>query len=189
MSTDLQRAKDFFREQGLEFPQIPDQFLSQLREYSPTIYSTRELQSPPYDMEVHVQELFDSQHSTNYALLAVDGHGVNSWAFHYFLLDGPLALFIQLPWGSAYTQTENARKRINQAIRRSNILSREIGRLERSKSLPTGRRLVVVVSPWAETRWAWIDVPLLREPNSVDWSFPENIFDAVDEKLKVLAMR
>ena len=45
-----------------------------------------------------------------YVAVGHAGHGINSYAMHYFLVYGPVALFAQLPWGGAYMDsTETAR--------------------------------------------------------------------------------
>ena len=36
------------------------------------------------------------------------GHGANSYALSYFLVDGPLALFLQTAWGGVFTDPEKA---------------------------------------------------------------------------------
>src|SRR5213593_2695569 len=45
-------------------------------------------------------------------IVGFDGHGTNSWAAHYDLIVKSLALFLQLPWGAAYTDPEPGRAEI-----------------------------------------------------------------------------
>ena len=47
-----------------------------------------------------------SSHVDDYLVVGHDGHGVNSWAMHYYIVRGPLALFLQTGWGGAYMDTE-----------------------------------------------------------------------------------
>lgn len=42
----------------------------------------------------------------DYLLMGFDGHGLASRAMHYYLVQGPLALFLQLSWGHAFEDSD-----------------------------------------------------------------------------------
>ena len=48
----------------------------------------------------------------DYVLLAHAGHGVNSYAIHVFVVHGPLALFLQVPWGGVYMDPKKSARRL-----------------------------------------------------------------------------
>ena len=45
----------------------------------------------------------------DYVAFCHAGHGMNSYAINYHLVDGPLALFVQAPWGGALFQRRGER--------------------------------------------------------------------------------
>ena len=63
-----------------------------LREEAPHLCSTRPLDDAPYNLEVYSLEARENPSVPNYAVLGFDGHGINSWAVHYFLVEDALAL-------------------------------------------------------------------------------------------------
>src|ERR1700719_2996338 len=94
----IEQARALFAAEGLPFPPLPERFASALREESPHLFATRASEAPPYNLEVFSLEIQQDPAVPDYAVVGFDGHGTNSWAVHYYLVEGALALFIQLPW-------------------------------------------------------------------------------------------
>ena len=108
--SDLEKARRLFQESGLAFPAVPDALAARLRERQRWLFSTRTLKTSPYDLDFYVRE-GDSAPSP-YAVLAHSGHGVNSFAIQYYLVYGPLRLYLHLAWGGAYKDAAAAAARI-----------------------------------------------------------------------------
>lgn len=48
----------------------------------------------PYNLQYYVEEM--DQADATYVVLAHSGHGTNSYAIQYYLVSGPLRLFLHL---------------------------------------------------------------------------------------------
>jgi len=83
----------------------------------------------------------------DYVLLAHAGHGVNSYALHYYLVQAPLRLFLQVAWGGVYMDAAEATADVNDCFRLAGELL-EAGRnaVRRGRLGPHDRLLVVASS-------------------------------------------
>ena len=92
----LEKARRLFQEVGLALPEIPEELAAGLKEQGKWLFSTRDLEMSPYNLDHYVQE--GDQAPAAYVVLAHSGHGVNSYAIQYYLVSGPLRLFLHLGW-------------------------------------------------------------------------------------------
>ena len=90
--TDIEKARELFRQAGLAFPTIPKQLAARLKERGEWLFSTREVKIWPYNLDDYVRESHDAP--GDYAVLCHSGHGVNSYAIQYYLVYGPLRMFV-----------------------------------------------------------------------------------------------
>ena len=111
----IEKAKKLFQEANLAFPWIPPELASQLRELYSWRYGTRSFRMSPYNIDAFIKEA-QLGVVDDYVVLAQAGHGANSWALHYFILYGPLYLFLQLSWGGAYCDAEHDRNEIRRCF-------------------------------------------------------------------------
>ena len=74
--TPIEEAKVLFKDAGLSFPTIPEELALHLKKHDEWVYSTREIDTDPYDLSEFVCE-FDEYPVEDYVLLAHSGHGVN----------------------------------------------------------------------------------------------------------------
>src|SRR5262249_35092142 len=79
-----------------------------------------------------------------------------------------LALYVQLPWGGAYTEPDQARPAIGVAFTWAAQLQDQTRRARGEGLIPPGWRLVVVVSRFAQPGWAW-GPPPRRGAAAIDW--------------------
>ena len=186
MNTDLLHAQALMRTEGLSFPQLPSELAERLRERSKDIFSTDERITSAYALETHVARFLESAAPSDYAVLAMDGHGFNSWAFHYFLVSGPLALFVQLPWGGAYADTEASRADIERVLAWANPLPERLAQLQKQGRLPTGKKLLAVLTRFSKPRWAWIP-PGESTPRDIDWQPADNMLSRINAELDTLS--
>ena len=136
-----------FKQAGLAPPPIPDGLAPRLRAYGEWVFSTFDPPAPPYDVFRYLAEL-GADDAEDGLLIAHDGHGVISWALHYYLLNGPLACFLQLPWGGAMSDGAADAERIATAFEHVNALC--------AARLPENETLCVVdafdLRFWTRTR-------------------------------------
>ncbi len=99
--TGLEKARATFLRAGLAFPKIPEKLACQLEERREWQFSTQPLKIPPYNVVTYIDESYHS--SAPYVVLAHDGWGINSYALSYYLVFGPLRLFLHLSWGGGYS--------------------------------------------------------------------------------------
>lgn len=90
--SDVETAKRLFHKAGLSFPKLPDELAAQLRERDEWLFSTRENNAWPYDLDNYVHEA-DETPVEDYAILSHSGRGVNSYAIHYFVVYDALRMF------------------------------------------------------------------------------------------------
>ncbi|MFA4838120.1 MAG: hypothetical protein WC703_01410 [Candidatus Neomarinimicrobiota bacterium] len=146
--TDLAKAKALFRKAGLAFPCLPVRLASSLNERGKWIYSTRPIDVSPYDLNHYVNGAGRAE-TGDYAVLAHSGHGVNSYAIQYYLVCGPLQMFLFLGWGGVYMDAQKTAENIRQCF----SLADRIAKDTQKKLRPDGR-LMVVVSDFYGNYWS-----------------------------------
>jgi hypothetical protein len=177
-------ARAFLEGEGLPFPPMPAPMAAKLSEIHPHVFATRAFEDTPYDIEVFENAAFGTEPIDDYALVGVDGHGFNSWALHYFLVENGLALFLQLPWGGAFGDPEKARANIVAAFDWAGAFQDRVHKARAAGQIPAGWRLVVVVSRYAEPGFGWVS------PNGEgdsQWTATQDVWEAVDTALARLA--
>jgi len=105
--SDLDKARQLFQSSRLPFPEIPKELAVRLKERGEWLFSTREIEISPYDVERYVDEGEDAS-VEDYAILCHSGHGENSYAIHYYLAHGNLRMFLQLAWGGVHMDAQRA---------------------------------------------------------------------------------
>ncbi len=59
--TDIEKARQLFRDAGLAFPTIPEELAEQLKEHGRWLFSTRPLGLSPYNLQHYLEEVEVSQ--------------------------------------------------------------------------------------------------------------------------------
>jgi hypothetical protein len=178
----IAQARALFAAEELPFPPLTERFASALREESPHLFATRASEAPPYNLEVFSLEIQQDPAVPDYAVVGFDGHGTNSWAVHYYLVEGALALFVQLPWGGAYVDADEGRRTITAAFTWADKLQADVARARAQGLIPQGWRLLVVASQFAPAGWAFVP-PAPAEPEAVAWHDGAGLRRAVDSAL------
>ncbi|MCP5306262.1 MAG: hypothetical protein H6953_12545 [Chromatiaceae bacterium] len=104
-----------FKQADLVAQPLPKSLEGHLRTYGDWCFATYEPTAPPYLVEDFIDALLQAWPGDG-LLIAHDGHGINSWALHYFLVLGSFACFLQLPWGGADMDANMGRERIRDAF-------------------------------------------------------------------------
>lgn len=155
-------AKRTFHEAGLVFPAIPLALGARLEQQGPWTFASRPLEVSPYDFDHHVEEAHGDV--ADYVVLAHAGHGSNTLALHYYLVQGPLRLFVQLGWGGVHMDADARTAAARQCFARADELVRAATTGSR---VPAGQRLVVAASDFYGAWWrlAPADTPYQRHPS------------------------
>jgi hypothetical protein len=95
----LAMVREAYSAVGLPVPPIPERFAVDLKACGKLCFSTRNIH--PFKMYDFREYLFEALSGTlpDYLAFSHAGHGVNSYAFTFQLIDGSLVLMAQAPFG------------------------------------------------------------------------------------------
>lgn len=153
LSDDMTRMGDALRAERLPLPPIPFALQPQLRQFRDWMWGTREPTAPLYDIGVYVEESLQAS-PADYALVGQDGYGTNAWFFHCYISQGPVTLFIQVPWGGAYSDPEQATRRLERRYELAQQILDTADHLV-TAGQPLPGRLVVEQAATGVPRWCW----------------------------------
>ena len=98
----LEQVRTLMLDAGLPMPPVPRQIADQLhRPDSASYFTTRESAPGPWDLMWFLQEV-ENKTPAQYLVLGIDGHGVESAATHFYLVEDDLAIFHQSQLASPY---------------------------------------------------------------------------------------
>ncbi len=179
------QARASFANEGLRFPPVPEPLSEQLQAVNEHLFATTELPSTAYGLDLFINQVIANEAPKDYVVIGFDGHGINSWAAHYYLVQGPLALFVQLHWGGAYTDTDNARQLIDAVFQRAETLQKTMEQATSLGRIPEGWRLLIVISSFSQPGWTWVPSP---PPNAdqLHWQQPPHLLTEVAAMLNDL---
>jgi hypothetical protein len=180
--TPANQARQLFARERLPFPPLPEHLAARLVADGDHVFASRKLEFGPYNLELFLSEV-ETGDPREYAVVGFDGHGMNSWAAHYYLVQPGLALFLQLPWGGAYDDPDECRRDITQFFDLAGQIQEGVQRDREQGTLSPGGRLVVVSSPFAPSGWAWLPAPA-PGPSGLEW---HETRDALGEAAAALA--
>lgn len=175
-------ALALFAGEGLPFPPLPPAMAAALTEIDAHVFATRHFDASPYNLEIFRQEIMGPDPVDDYALIGFAGRGINSWAAHQFLVTAGLALFIQLPWGGAYTDADAARRDIAAAFEWSAALQARVRQAVASGHIPKGWRLLVVASSFARPGYGWVPAGSKGRAD-VEWIATGNVWQEAEQAL------
>ena len=118
-----------------------------------------------YNIQSFIQELSET-YIERYVIIEHAGHGANSYALHYYMVDDHYALFLQLPWGGIYSNRDEDTKRIRRSFRQAWELVEIVRKQTDSEVTPTRRRLVVVESGFYESQCGW---QMRKRTQEIEW--------------------
>jgi hypothetical protein len=147
--TDLEKARHLFQEAGLTLPTVPEKLAAGLKERGKWLFSTRELEMWPYNLQHYVHERDGTR--GDYAVLSHSGHGVNSYAIQYYLVYGPLRMFLHLGWGGIYMDTDAAASKIRECF---SLADEIVPAAVKVESLVAGEHLTIVGSDFYGSYWS-----------------------------------
>jgi hypothetical protein len=147
--TDIEKARQLFHDAGLAFPTIPEELAAQLKEQGHWLFATRPLEMSPYNLEHYLEEAEESQ-VKDYAVLSHSGHGVNSYAIQYFLVQGSLRMFLQLGWGGVYMDADESAATIHFCF---SMADQVVSAAQSAGRFQAGEGLTIVGSDFYGSYW------------------------------------
>ncbi|HYL81145.1 MAG TPA: hypothetical protein VEU07_10065 [Candidatus Acidoferrum sp.] len=149
---DLARLESLLAEAGLAMPPMPDAALSRLKEREEWCFSTRAFKVSPYRLQHFVRKAIEGA-SPDYVLVAKTGQEADPDAMHYFLVQTPLQLFLQIGSSGVRVSREQSASLVNDCFASAHQLVRGIAEAQRHGRLPRGGRMTVVASNLNESFW------------------------------------
>ena len=145
------RLEAMLADAGLSMPPMPSDAETRLKEREDDCFSTRAFKESPVNIQHYVRKAITGA-SPDYVLVARAGHGSGACALHYFLVQGPLQLFLQLACGSAEAQ-DRAAVMAAECFGLARELVAAVPRALRAGLLPAAGRLTVVASDRTRSFW------------------------------------
>ena len=150
-SREYGRLEAMLAEAGLSMPPMPSDAEARLKEREDACFSTRAFKESPVKMQHFVRKAITGA-SPDYVLIARVGDGVRACAIHYFLVQGPLQVFLQLACGHPAGQGRETMA-ANECFGLAHELVAAVPHVLRSGRLPASGRLTVVASDRSESFW------------------------------------
>ncbi len=147
-------VQGLFARWELPLPAVPPDLMAQMRPVHEWLYATRALPADPYDVRTYLLEVGTGP-VQEYAVLGQAGHGIQSYFMHYYLVHGPLALFLRCSWGGAYSNRAHDAGRIAHRFAEADALAAALPAL----GLAPGVRLVVSEEPGIGADWRLLAQP------------------------------
>lgn len=145
----FRRTTRLFRDAGLAFPRIPEDLADSLKERDTWLFSTRTIEISPYNLQHYTREAEETE-VEDYALLSHTGHGINSHALQYYILRGPLHMFLHLGWGGVYMDDDAAKASIRECFF---IADQIVDAAQASAGFQAGEPLTIVASDFYGSYW------------------------------------
>jgi hypothetical protein len=108
--------------------------------------------------------------SPDYVAVSHAGHGSNSYAINYQLVDGPLVVCAQAPWGGVYEDRDETTRRIAALFERVAALIHAADRAKAADLFaPTGRLYVFESHMRDSYVWGWLPNTLPGDESARAW--------------------
>jgi hypothetical protein len=148
--TDINKARNLFQSAGLGFPMLPDELAVKLKERDRWVYSTRPVRMWAYELDAYVSAA-QGKRIRDYALLSHSGHGINSYAIQYYLVHGPLRMFLHLGWGGVYGDQKEEAAKIRACFLKADQVVQTMA--QGAAGFHTGEHLMIVGSDFYGSYW------------------------------------
>lgn len=164
---DAQRAVDAA---GIPLPPIPERFRSDLRTIAAWCFASRKIDPMSmYSFDFYLVEALMGR-SPEYIAFCHAGHGINSYALSYHLVDEPLVLMVQAPFGGVYMDEPTTRRAIAAQFDRCAALLASIQKARGPSLTASPGHLIVFESLFRGVfAWGWLHDPLGDEEAAGTW--------------------
>jgi len=180
----LEEAGQLFSHEGIPFPFIPPEMRLAFAELSEWVYGTRPDAPWLYEIRKYVKEAATIR-MADYLLLGHAGHGIQSYAMHYYVVRGPLALFLQIAWGGVYMDKDEAARNMEVRYTQAEEIIRAVEVSQRKNLFRPEERLIISASDFYGSSWTWIDSVLDEDSfNRSTWHKDEDVLSAALNELQ-----
>jgi hypothetical protein len=176
----LDDARETFAREQLTLPPVPDRFKKNLRVIEEWCFATRKVDAMRmYFFDDYIKEVLTKK-TPDYVAFSHAGHGINSYALNYQLVDGPLAVLAQVGWGGGYSnKTEDTRQANDLFARCAELISAGERAKARGLTGPPGRLVVIESEMREHLVWGWLNRPL-RGQAVREWLREHSVSPSVD---------
>jgi hypothetical protein len=158
----LAEAQAQFAAAGLPFPPIPAAFRGRFRRISEWLFGTREDERTPTGPMWFLEEAV-TRAAPDYVLLGHGGYGAASQAMHYYLVQRPLAVFIQIGWRNVYGDDRETARQLAVAFADIEELIAAAADATANGVLHEAHTVAVSRSDFEEGMWYWFDKRASRD--------------------------
>ena len=137
---------------GLAMPPIPEPARPRLKEREEWCFSTRAFKVFPHLIQHYVRKAIEGA-SPDYVLVARAGQSADACAMHYFLVQAPLQLFLQISLDGPCLERTQSTVLVNECFALAHQLVEAIPEALRRGRLSRRGRLTVVASDLNESFW------------------------------------
>jgi hypothetical protein len=184
VKTGLDNARETFASEHLSLPPVPERFTKNLRVIGEWCFATRKVDAMRmYLFDDYLNEVL-TEKTPDYVAFSHAGHGINSYALNYQLVDGPLAVIAQVGWGGGYSDKTQDTQQANDLFARcAELISASERAKARGLTGPPGRLIVIESDMRQEWVCGWLNGPL-RGPAVREW-LREHSVTAFGDSLKI----
>lgn len=150
MRGDYARLEALLAETGLSMPPMPEMAEARLKEREAWCFSSRAFKESPENLMHYVRKAIGGA-SPDYVLVARTGQEPDGTALHYYLLQGPLQLFVRIAWENAGIAPASAQLRACFELAHE-LVAALPGALRRGL-VPRRGRITVVATDRGESFW------------------------------------
>ena len=149
----LQAFAEQYEHQSLPLPPVPETMLDELRVLGEAAATTRGEATPgPFAIRWFVDEIL-ADIAPDYCLFGEDGHGLNSYGFHWYLVAGHVAIFVQVAYGGVYQANSVAGAALSEAYDSARKLIDEVIAVADAGNFAKDQRVIVVDSFIMGSTW------------------------------------
>jgi len=149
---EVTKAKTLLNNVGIDFPLLPGNLVSDFKQREKSCFSTMPVTLSPYCFDEYVRAGI-AAHIQDYMLISHAGHGANSYAWHYYLVNGPLRLFLQLAWGGVYMDKDRTTRTVNECFALVSQLFSAVQQRSDADRLQSNDPLIIVGSEFYGSYW------------------------------------
>lgn len=180
--TPIDKARAAFEAEGIPLPPLSTDEQAALQAVDDHLFATRSVKASPYTIESYVGEVLRGDAPASYVLLGFAGGGVASSAFHYFVVEEGMAIFVQIAWGGGYTDEEDALRLITRSYAWVERTKAKVREAREKGVLPADTRMVAVVTQFGRSGSAFVRGTVANR-GDVSFSPAAPISKAVDTAL------
>jgi len=151
-SRDYARLEEALAAAGIALLPVPEALRRQLKEREEWYFSTRSFKAPPGELMHYARKAMEGA-LPDFVLVAHTAEEVPAPALHYYLIQTPLQLFLQLRWARGEARGEREAVAVNECVGLAQRAAAAVPGAVRRGKLTVDGRLTIVGSDFGEGFW------------------------------------